>query len=231
MPGNKQPTPAHLTFRIRATGRSYRDYSGIAVTERTTLLDVLEYIRTHNEPDLMYRHSCHHGSCGTCGILVDGKPALVCLTRPYALERSTIQLDPLPAFRHIGGLVVDMAALVADFPADATYLRASESAAAAPVEVGSFERLENCIECGLCQSGCPVTRRFMGPAALAALHREIENRPERRDELLDRAQANDGVTACDRHFVCSRVCPAGVNPGRRITELRRLLKQRSDARK
>ena len=37
-----------------------------AVTETTTLLEALEELRAKQVPDLLYRHSCHHGSCGTC---------------------------------------------------------------------------------------------------------------------------------------------------------------------
>ena len=38
----------------------------VTVGPRTTVLDALEIIRVDDDPSLMYRHSCHHASCGTC---------------------------------------------------------------------------------------------------------------------------------------------------------------------
>ncbi|HEY6709696.1 MAG TPA: 2Fe-2S iron-sulfur cluster-binding protein, partial [Actinomycetota bacterium] len=34
---------------------------------RTTVLDALLAIRRRQDPSLTVRHSCLHGSCGTCG--------------------------------------------------------------------------------------------------------------------------------------------------------------------
>jgi succinate dehydrogenase/fumarate reductase-like Fe-S protein len=238
---------------------------------RATLLDALEVLRTGAVPDLAYRHSCHHGSCGTCGVRIDGVEALACLT-PLSSVPPGARVEPLRVFEPLGpggDLAVDPGLLFRALPEGSTRLRRSDgspavpgvgSAAGMPADAGSAPsgddaanlraataraggdadpvpasdsapapaaapvRFEDCIECGLCVSACPVCiegASFMGPAALANLSRECANRPERRLELHRRASEADGVEACDRHFACSRACPRGVAPGRHIQGLRK----------
>ena len=205
-----------------------QDEFRVPINERMTVLDALEYIKSELDESLMYRHSCHHGSCGTCGMLINGQRKLACLTNLSELAEEPVDLRPLETMNHIGDLAVDPTPLFDDFPVGATYLRDSEQvkAAEAPEEVGSYERFEDCIECGLCVSACPVTASFMGPAALAAYRREMINRPERKEELLTQVDVERGVWPCDSHLLCSRVCPTGVYPAKHIALLKRELQQR-----
>jgi succinate dehydrogenase/fumarate reductase-like Fe-S protein len=62
------PAPRSQEFRVPAG-------------PRTTVLDALLAVRRHHDPGLTLRHSCLHGSCGTCGLRVNGREALACLTR------------------------------------------------------------------------------------------------------------------------------------------------------
>lgn len=209
-----------------ALRRRRHEYS-LEVNDRMTVLDALEVIRRDQDWSLMYRHSCHHGSCGTCGMIVNGERKLACLTQVTELEGATFELQPLRSMNPLGDLAVDPSPLFADFPQGAGYLRRSELNAdrRKPFEVEHWERFEDCIECGLCVSSCPVTESFMGPAALAAYNREIINRPERRRELLAEVNVERGVWPCTRALNCSRVCPTGVYPARHIAELRKKLEQ------
>lgn len=217
---------------VRGSGNERFDEFRVPVDERTTVLDSLEKIRAEQDDSLMYRHSCHHGSCGTCGMLVNGNRALACLTNVERLEAATVELRPLETMDHVGDLACDPSRLFTDFPEGATYLRESESVkeAEAPEEVGDrFERFEDCIECGLCVSSCPVQQSFMGPAALAAHRREIINRPERAEELYAAVNSDRGVWACERALNCSRVCPTGVYPAKHIALLQKKVSANSVA--
>jgi len=199
--------------------------------ERTTLLDALEIIRTGRAPDLAYRHSCHHGSCGTCAVRVDGREVLACLTPLSAIAGEPL-IEPLRAFEHVADLAVDPGRLFRALPDGATHLRRAEArdgAGEAPPGAEGRVRFEDCVECGCCVSACPGSaaeeRPFRGPAALAAVRREALNRPERAGEMRDIAAAPDGVAACERHLDCSRVCPRAVYPGKHIELLKRELRQ------
>ena len=207
----------------------------VPVGQYTTVLDALEWIRTKHEPDLVYRHSCHHGSCGTCGMLINGEPALSCTARLGELE-SEVEVNPLPATVHSAGLAVDPTPVHKTFPGERSYLRTAEKTASArhkgtpvgepPEEVGEFNRFEDCIECGLCIAACPVDTSFIGPAALAAYHRELEKDPDKTEAILNRVGEPDGVDACRRALRCSAVCPTGVNPAKHIAVLKRKLQSR-----
>ncbi|MFP4377509.1 MAG: succinate dehydrogenase/fumarate reductase iron-sulfur subunit [Spirochaetales bacterium] len=216
------------TIKIRRTDGSYDSFV-VKPSSRTTVLDALEKLRTEQDHSLMYRHSCHHGSCGTCGMIVNGERKLACITHVNEAvdDSGEVQLDPLSPFEVVGDLAVNPESLYADFPADSTYLRESEAnpEAKPPEEIEGFTRFENCVECGICVSVCPVTQAFKGPAALAAYNRELEKRPERAKELLPEVAGPDGVYGCDRALNCSQACPLGVYPAKHIALLKRKVEQ------
>jgi succinate dehydrogenase/fumarate reductase iron-sulfur protein len=97
---------------------------------------------------------------------------------------------------------------------------------AAPPAV-DFVRLEDCIECGLCLSACPVAStapEYVGPAALAAAERLLEEpRGVRREDVLAWAGEGDAAWRCHVGLECTRVCPADAIPAERIMALRRAL--------
>jgi len=221
---NASEHSAQKTLHVRRSDGSRHTFVVRAGRYRT-LMDALEEIRSRRDRGLLYRHSCHHGSCGTCGMIVNGERVLACLTRLADLPHEST-VDPLAPFPVIGDLAVDAEPLYRDFPREASYLRESEvnRDAERPPEVDVFTRFENCIECGLCVSACPVQSRFTGPAALAAYGRELEKNPHRASELLPEIDTPAGVWACDRALQCSQVCPLGVYPAKHIAVLQRRIR-------
>ena len=189
---------------------------------RTTVLDALLAVRRLQDPSLAVRHSCLHGSCGTCGVRVNGREVLACVTR---LELDTpVVVEPLAGLPVLGDLVVDMEELYRRLePAGRPLVRASEQARPGLEELTRFE---DCLECGLCLSACPVAGdpRFLGPAALAAAERVLaEPRGADPRAILGWVDDAHGAWRCHAAFECSEVCPAGVNPGQAIMRLRRRL--------
>lgn len=216
------------TIRFRRTDGSYQEFVA-PFGEFTTILDALETYRSQTDRTVMYRHSCHHGSCGTCSAVANGRRVLMCTTRLMDCEDEVV-LEPLSPFAVVGDLAVDPTSLYGDFPRGASYLRSSDANrdAEPPKEIAEFTRFENCIECGLCESVCPVEDRFLGPAALAAHNREREKRPDRETEILEAVGVPHGAPRCDRALECSRVCPLGVYPAKHIAVLRRALENRRE---
>ncbi len=244
-----------LLLRVR-NGGGYAEFRVDAEPGRT-VLDLLERLRSGGRSVPAYRHSCHHGSCGTCGAVINGVEALMCLTKAADLaeprarlpggpalppERDdggavVVTLEPLSKMTIVSGIAVEPGPVFAGIPDGASYLR-TESAEGradlpldpdgAAVHSGAWRpdgrtRFEACIECGLCVSACPVAVPFIGPAALAAVNREREKRPELATAMLAVAAAPDGVGPCGRHLACSRVCPQAVFPGKHIQLLRNAL--------
>ena len=217
-----------LRYKPGAIDPPRYDSFEVTVGPRTTVLDALEDIRVDHDSTLMYRHSCHHACCGTCAYKVNGQEVMGCVTNVLELGTDEVVVEPLDGLSRIVDLVVDMTDFYRDFSPDWTYIRDSDwyPEAATPPEVDHYVRFENCIECGACVSACPVTAAgdfYMGPAALAAINRELSKSNGNKASLLDLAGSERGVWQCHSAFECSEVCPSDVNPAGLIMELRRRL--------
>ena len=75
-------------------------------TEGMTLFIALTEIREKQDPSLQFDFVCRAGICGSCGMVINGRPGLACrtLTKNVGPE---ITLAPLPAFELIGDLSVN----------------------------------------------------------------------------------------------------------------------------
>ncbi len=205
----------------------------VTVDERTTVLEALQAIRREQDPTLALRHSCHHASCGTCGMRINGRERLACITRVQELGGDEVRVEPLANLPLVTDLVVDMAAFYARYaPLEMPLVRRSEylPTAEPPEGVAAYTRLENCLECGLCLSACPIMgsdARYLGPAALAAAWRVVEE-PRQADPeaALALADTPHGCWRCHVAMACSAVCPAEVDPGGAIMNLRRTIVRR-----
>lgn len=216
-------------FRYRRGDPGSRfDTFEVPVTPRTTVLDAMKWIQLHADPTLSLRHSCFHASCGTCGVRVNGREAMMCVTAMHDLGRE-ITVEPLANIPVLTDLVVDMEEFYERFPDQYPYVRQSEfqPGAQTPDGIAAYIRYEDCIECGLCLSACPVlvtSEAYVGPAALAAAQRMLEE-PRGADpaDLIDWADDPDGAWRCHAAFECTEACPSNVNPAARIMQLRGVL--------
>jgi succinate dehydrogenase / fumarate reductase iron-sulfur subunit len=212
----------------RGDGGEHFDEFEVPVASRTTVLDALRWIQLHRDPSLALRHSCLHASCGTCGVQVDGREELACVCA-LRDKGDEVTIEPLANLPVLTDLVVDMASFYDRLPDGVATIRASDTPAAAqaPDGVDQYVRLEDCIECGLCLSACPVaasSRHYVGPAALAAAQRLLEE-PRGADplSLLAWADRPEAAWGCHVGLECTRACPSEAIPAERIMALRRRL--------
>jgi succinate dehydrogenase iron-sulfur subunit len=214
-------------FKRGDGGGRFQEFE-VPVEPGMSVLDALLWIKHHRDSTLALRHSCLHASCGTCGVIANGHEVLGCVT-PVADLGDEIRVEPLANIPVLTDLVVDMDEFYGHFRPEHPLLRQSEflPAARPPEEVGAYRRYEDCIECGLCVSACPVaalSRGYIGPAALAAAQRVLEE-PRGADTRALRRAADgpNGAWRCHAAFECNEVCPSGVEPAERIMKLRRTL--------
>ena len=196
--------------------------------EQMSVLNALETIRLRHEPTLVYRHSCHHSSCGTCACIINGTERLACTTKVLALDSPVVTIEPLNGFERIADLAVLTDTMYREISPQWSYLQPVEESdnQAKTSHTKGYQRFENCIECGSCVSACPVSQsgeQFVGPAVLAAVHREMVKSPASQKAMLKIAGGPRGERWCQRALACSRVCPTKVYPARHIADLRRLL--------
>ncbi len=175
------------------------------------VLDALEAAWTQDS-SLMFRHSCHHASCGSCGMRIHGRERLACITPAFEAARDeALRLEPLRNFAVIADLVVDMSPLARKLHSVGAHVLTERTS--------GWQRFETCIECGLCISACPIaatSESYLGPAVLAAAARN-KNVPEVRAQI----EGENGVWRCHSAFECTEVCPANVQPASAIMNLRK----------
>ncbi len=187
-----------------------------------TLYTALNEIREHLDPSLQFDFACRSAICGSCGMLVNGRPALACKTLTRDLPEA-IRLQPLPVFKIVGDLSVDtgtwfrdMAERVgawvherAPFDPEAPEERMDDELAQAIYEG------ERCIECGCCIAGCGVANvreDFVGAAGLNRIARFMRDPRDARseDDWFDVIASDDGVFGCVGLMGCHDVCPKGL---------------------
>ncbi|MCR6493197.1 FAD-dependent oxidoreductase [Cellulomonas sp. P24] len=194
----------------------------VPVEPATTVLDALRAVRWHTDPTLTVRHSCSHSSCGTCGVRVNGAAVLGCVTRLEDLPDGVVTIEPIANAAVVSDLVVDMTELYDRLEKTGRPLiRASRDAAP---DLPTPVRLEDCVECGLCVSACPITATdpdYLGPAVLGAAWRAVaEPRGTDPRPVLDWVDDHQGCWRCHLSFACSQVCPTDADPAAGIMNLR-----------
>jgi len=223
-----QQTRRFRVFRFKRGDRApHLDEFDVPVTARTTLFDAMRWIQLNRDPSLALRHSCLHASCGTCGVRANGREVLMCVTAVHDLGRE-VTVEPVANIPVLTDLVVDMTEFFARFPQAHPLVResgfGSDPEAEVPEGMAAYQRFEDCIECGLCLSACPVvatTDRYLGPGALAWAQRILEEpRSEDVRGVLDWANDPDAAWRCHAAFECTEACPSNVNPAARIMYLR-----------
>lgn len=91
--------------RIKGSVPKIKEYP-IKEAPGMTLFIALNEIREKQEPSLQYDFVCRAGICGSCGMIINGRPGLACRTSTSSLP-SEIRLAPLPVFELIGDLSVN----------------------------------------------------------------------------------------------------------------------------
>src|SRR5205807_6081803 len=78
--------------------------------EHQTILDVVTDIQREQDPTLAYRFACRVGMCGSCAMVVNGRPRWTCRTRVREVVKAdgVLRLEPLRNFTVIKDLAVEM---------------------------------------------------------------------------------------------------------------------------
>ncbi|MGO8972361.1 MAG: fumarate reductase iron-sulfur subunit [Steroidobacteraceae bacterium] len=199
-----------------------------------TLFLALTEIRERVDPTLCFDFVCRAGICGSCGVIVNGRPRLACRTLTEDLPQE-ITLLPMPAFALIADLSVDtgkwMRALSERLEA---WLHTKEpqcdlSRIEPPMEPDLADRiyeLDRCIECGCCVAACGTAQMradFAGAVGLNKIARfSLDPRDQRTDaEFYDLVGDDDGVFGCMTLLGCQDVCPKDLPLQSQIAFLRR----------
>jgi len=204
----------------------------VPVQKWTTVLDTILAVKQHLDSSIAVRYSCRQASCGSCGMKINGKPALACYTKISELNSNIVTVEPMNNFPILRDLAVDMTQMFSTHKKLKPYIIRDDSEVTndtkeflqTPKEVEDYLQFSYCIKCGLCNSACPTMATdssFIGPQALAQAYRYIaDNRDKGKKERLKIIDDSHGIWRCHFAGSCSQVCPKGVDPAMGIQLLR-----------
>ncbi len=201
-----------------------------------TIFIALNEIREKIDSSLQFDFVCRAGICGSCGMVINGKPDLACRTLTSKFSSPEISLLPLPAFELIGDLSVNtgkfMRAMserveswIHDKEAENIDLTKLEERMDPDLADEIYE-LERCVECGCCISACGTKRMredFLGAVGFMRLARfDLDPRDKRKDEdIYEIIGDDDGVFGCMSLLGCEDFCPKDLPHQTQIAYLRR----------
>ena len=190
------------------------------INQDSTLLEVLNSIKTTKDNSLTFSSGCRSSVCGSCAVRVNGKEVLAC---SYHAKDGDI-VEPLRNSEVLRDLVVNMDKAL-EFNKKA---KAYQSSQAIDVELTQDNEKINevqsdCILCSSCYSACPVyavNEEFLGPFSLTRVWRYVsDKREDNEKEKIDTIQTN-GVWDCTLCNECTVVCPQDISSKADIEKLR-----------
>ena len=199
------------------------------------VLDALIKIKTETDPTLTFRRSCREGICGSCAMNIDGTNTLACL-KGIDDVRGRINITPLPHLPVIKDLVTDMSRFYAQHRAIEPWLKTASPQPEKEWRQSHEDRagldgVYECIMCACCQTACPSywwnEERYLGPAILLQAWRWIvDSRDEATGERLDQLEDPFRLYRCHTILNCTKACPKGLNPGKAIAGLKKMMVER-----
>jgi succinate dehydrogenase / fumarate reductase iron-sulfur subunit len=193
------------------------------------MLDVVnEELIAKGEDPIAFDHDCREGICGTCGVVINGRPhgprdlTTACQLHMRSFrDGETLVIEPwrARAFPVIRDLVVDRSAFDRIIQAGGFISVSTGSAPdgnAIPVAKTDAERAMDaaaCIGCGACVAACPNASAMLFTAAkVSHLGLLPQGQPERHRRVRRMVAVMDEARfgGCTNHGECEAACPKGI---------------------
>lgn len=208
------------------------DYTADNVSPDMSFLEMLdsvnEKIIANGEEPIAFDSDCREGICGTCGVMVDGRPhgpdscTTVCQLhmRRYK-DGDTIVIEPwrAKAFPLIRDLVVDRSAFdriiqAGGYTSVNTGGAQDANAILIPKTIAdeAFESA-TCIGCGACVAACKnASAALFTSAKITHLALLPQGQVEAKTRVVAMVEAMDtaGFGGCSNEGECEAVCPKGI---------------------
>ena len=198
------------------------------------LLDALVRLKAQDDT-LAFRRSCREGVCGSDAMNINGRNGLACITKLVDLPQH-VTLRPLPGLPVVRDLIVDMTQFFRQYDSVKPYLVNPEAPPErerlqSPKEREALDGLYECILCACCSTACPSfwwnPDKYVGPAGLLQAYRFLaDTRDQASSERLDNLDDPYRLFRCHTIMNCTNTCPKGLNPGKAIGEIKKLMAER-----
>lgn len=226
-----------LTLKIWRQGGKYKGefvtYKLDNVNEHMSFLEMLDVLNeqlvNQREEPVAFEHDCREGICGTCSLVIDGRPhgpmkgTTTCQVhmRHYK-DGDTIVIEPFraKAFPVIRDLVVDRSAfdrIIQSGGYVSVNTGQAQDANAIPIEKDQASRAFDaaaCIGCGACVAACPNASAMLFTSAkvshLALLPQGMVERKRRVLKMVAQMD-QEGFGRCSNVTACEAECPKDIS--------------------
>lgn len=205
----------------------------VPALDNQTILDVVSWIQQESDPTLTYRFACRVGMCGSCAMMVNGKPRWTCRTHvKKVLKNGAIEIAPLRNLPVIKDLAADMTEFFDKWIKAEGVFHPSKTRhdPIEPINHESVARKQasaaiECINCAVCYAACDSVSSnadYLGPAALNRAWTLVnDERDSAAEQRLQAVSGDGGCHNCHSHQSCMNYCPNELNPTASIAGLKR----------
>jgi succinate dehydrogenase / fumarate reductase iron-sulfur subunit len=164
--------------------------------------------------------SCLQKKCGSCAMIIDGKPRLAC---DFFLNRhkgkKPIVIEPLRKFPVVRDLIVDRSVMRENLKKIQAWM-ASEAVASNEKKEELMYDASRCLQCGCCLEVCPNfcgEDEFFGAAAAVPVSR-IMNATDKKNCKDMKKNYNEHIyKGCGKSLACRDICPAKIKTDRMLS--------------
>lgn len=223
-----------VTIRVwRQAGPSqpgrFHDYQARNCNPNMSFLEMLDVVNDglerQGEDPIAFAHDCREGICGTCSLVINGKPhgphrgIASCQTYMRSFnDGDVIVVEPFRAkpFPVIKDLITDRAAFdkiqqAGGFISIRTGAAQDANATPIPKETADLAMdAAQCIGCGACVAACKnASAMLFVSAKVSQLNLLPQGQPEKDSRVLNMVAKMDelGFGNCTNQYECSAACP------------------------
>ena len=174
------------------------------------LNDELKDIDGNIVDKIAFKQSCLQKKCGSCAMLINGRPSLACAIKLSELG-DYVKLEPLKKFPVVEDLIVDRTSMAENLKMMEVYLK-DEAIVNEKRNELSYEA-SRCLQCGCCLEVCPnfmINNGFTGMAGASAISRIINELDKDKLKEVSKAYNRHVYEGCGKSLSCVDICPAGI---------------------
>ncbi len=172
-----------------------------------------------------YEAGCLEEVCGSCSMLINGKPRQSCTALVNNIleetQSDTITLAPFTKFPLVRDLIIDRSSMFENLKRAHAWIDAdgSHSQGAGPLIPPKTQEMmyaiSQCMTCGCCVEACPQMNeksKFVGPQVIAQVRLFNANPTgkEAKEERIHFMMQEGGVNSCGNAQNCVKVCPKKI---------------------